>query len=200
MRDAAFLPRLKRGGFRRTLMNNQQVATLRIHQMRFAYLRSMAEKAMLGGASHVRGEDRGACLLEDQLVGQIGQWAGCVYLFGNDYLYNVSRALANAYPTRGDGGTDIPGLNVDFKASLMRASDNTMDYYLPVRPSERGKGKIYILVLVQLYENKSATAYIVGWATDETLPPVEREGVFRGAHVIKACELNPLPPFKWFGG
>lgn len=133
------------------------------------------------------------------MVGQIGQYIGSLWLTGSDNDYLQSRFLANQNPEKGDGGSDILGLNVDFKASLMRnKSMDILSYRLPVRPRERHDDWIYVLVLVSSLKSSSAVAHLVGWLFDEELPErPETRKPFDGAYVVRAKDLHPILPFNW---
>jgi hypothetical protein len=162
--------------------------------------RENAQKAEIGGVSHIRTrEERQTTLSTDQFVGQIGQLAGSLWHCGSPDPYIEAREKANLNPTEGDGGHDILGLNLDFKGSLMRRSRDPLDYRLIVRPRERHPGWIYVPVFIDRLPGKGdpATVYLTGWATDEQLPPADKEGLFVGAHCIPIRELTPLPPFRW---
>jgi len=159
-----------------------------------------AKLACLGGKSHIRGSDRQSTLKEDQLVGQVGQYVGSLWLCGSPDPYLRSRWVANQNPTVGDGGSDLIGSNVDFKTSLVRNPDrDLLAYRLAVRPRERHKDWIYVLVLVtQMKAPKPVVAHLIGWASESMLPKHPgNSGVFSGAFTLRAQELNPLPPFRW---
>jgi hypothetical protein len=162
-----------------------------------AFIRQMAEKAQVGGTSHVRDpQSRTQAMGEDQLVGQLGQFALSVYLTGDTKEYVRAREKANANPTSGDGGADILDSNIDIKTSRMRAGEDPVGYTLPVRPAERHPNWIYILALVP--KKRDDLVYLVGWLRDEDLPTVtDRSGEFRGCYTRRARELSPLPPFRW---
>lgn len=155
-----------------------------------------AKAACIGGQSSVRGDDRAEKLLEDQTVGQLGQMALAVWKDGHIGEYLMQRAAANAYPTQGDGGADLIGSNIDVKSSLMRGSDDPMQYRLAVRPAEMHDGWVYVLACVP---QQMDAVHLVGWATstDLQLRPPESEGVFAGARTLFADELRPLPPIDW---
>jgi len=173
--------------------------TIRSYEMEFAY--AMAEAAKIGGVSHVRGdEERGECLSEDQIVGQVGTLAGHRFMFGNANDYKVTRWYANRNPTVGDIGYDVTGCNVDFKTSLMRSPDRPpLDYNLLVRPRERHDDWIYMLLLVEKYSRAAASVLLVGWASTRMLPDeVATGGAFSGAYVLPARHLNPLMPLRWW--
>lgn len=157
-----------------------------------------ARLACVGGKSHVRTGDRMQRLYEDQLVGQIGNIAGVKALHGRIDAYRESRSIANANPTKGDGGSDIPGSNVDFKASRMRRSKDPMRYRLAVRPRERHEGNVYVFIALDMDSPERVEANLVGWASDDSLPRnPDQDGVFSGAYTLMSHELNPFPPITW---
>ena len=168
------------------------------------YCKEMAELAEIGGHSLIREEDREVTLQIDQLVGQIGQYALALYLLGEPSKYYAQRMIANIHPEIGDSGQDLIGANVDVKTSLMRASQDPMEYVLPVRPKELHEGHVYILALIEpngessLKVNEPLLVHLVGWATtDDIMSTPEEDGIFKGAHVIQARKLHPLPPIQW---
>lgn len=162
-----------------------------------------ARLACIGGKSNIRGASRQATLKEDQLVGQIGQYVGSLWLSGSADSYLRSRWVANQNPTVGDGGSDLIGSNIDFKTSLVRSPDrDLLSYRLAVRPKERHQDWVYVLVLVtKMKPPDPVVAHLIGWAADYMLPKSPNDsGVFSGAFTIPARNLHPLPPFKWFWG
>ena len=157
----------------------------------------------MGGHSAVRHDrtERLASLGTDQLIGHLGNLAGCMWLYGKALGHYVFRTTQHDFghrwdgrTGRGDGGSDIIGCNLDFKAcewSLIGA--RPLDQvFLPVRPNERHDQWIYVLVLV---EPRQDAAHIVGWVRDEDIGPEPNgTGVFEGAHVIAVPDLQaPLP-------
>lgn len=151
-----------------------------------------AEHATLGGRSHVRSAaERGETVAEDQVVGFMGEAAFHRYWFGDLGKWVEGRERRDETPWEGDQ-SDVG--NVDVKCSLMRRSQDPLDYRLLVRPAERGKCDWYVLALV---ERSLAGVWLVGWYQDEALPPVTPSGPFAGAHVVSARVLNPLPPMRW---
>ncbi len=120
-------------------------------------------------------------------------------MHGNVQSYLFTRWMLTNNPHAGDGGSDIPGANVDFKSSLMRNNPDPLDYRLAVRPGERHAGTVYILILIELDEvNQSGTAHLVGWLAEKDLPAKpEASGTFKGAFVVSARELKPLMPLQW---
>ena len=167
----------------------------------------MAERAELGGSSNIYKDsaERLEKLPENQIDGQIGQFVGIKYLYGHTHLYTLARWHQNQRRNIGDGGHDIPGANVDFKASRIRKGDTirdikALDYRLAVRPKERHPGWVYIQVLVSGWSEQGANVRIMGWAREDMLPSqVEKGGPFDGAFILPCKDLHPLPPirFEW---
>lgn len=182
-------------------VTENDVITWRIHPVEMPLIVRMAKAACIGGRSNIRTDDeRQATLNEDQLVGQIGQYIGSLWLFGNDVPYRQARWLANQNPTTGDGGSDLVGANLDFKASRVRnRGRDLLSYRLAVRPKERHEGWLYFLILVtHIAKGEPVIAKMVGWAKESMLPEhPETDGVFSGAFTITARDLNPVPPIHW---
>ena len=177
------------------MIYNKDVVKQIIPQEHVAKVIKNATKAEIGGSSNIRsGNDRKNKLGTDQLVGQIATYCGSVYLTGSPDGWSKARDIANANPYAGDGGVDIIGLdNVDIKGSLMRRSQNPLDYRLLVRERERHKGWIYVLGLVP--KSRPYTTHLVGWAYDEDLPEETYSGsipVLHGAYVIEAKNLRGM--------
>ena len=164
----------------------------------YSFLQRHASRAELGGRSHIRGAaDRADKLKQDQLVGMVGAFAGTKTLFGDVRLFRLQRFFADLYPSVGDGGSDIPGSNLDFKSSAITANKDLLSYRLAVRQRERHENMNYVLVLVEL--EPRPVAHLVGWASEEMLPQtVEADGPFAGAYVLKAAQLNRLMRLTWF--
>lgn len=143
----------------------------------------------------------------DQLVGQLGTLALAKWMLGTcqgHAEYAKGREIANRAPTSGDNGADIIGCNVDVKTSLMRYRGRAPEEYnLPVRPKERHPSQIYVLALVEAdldqdpSEWTEVTVHLMGWITDEELPPGGNDERFGSASVVPAYDLHPLPPFRW---
>lgn len=156
---------------------------------------SNAKKAEIGGRSQIRSkQDRSERLSEDQLVGQISTYCASMILTGSKDGYVAARDKANANPTRGDNGIDIIGLsNIDIKGSLMRYSNNPLNYRLLVRPRERHNNWIYVLGLVP--KERPYKCHLVGWAKDSDLPLNPYNGPIKslhGAYVIEAKDLRTI--------
>lgn len=176
--------------------HNLQDIQLRPDELRL--IEHFANQAMIGGTSHVRGDDRTAKLLDDQLVGQLGECALSRYLCGSSLLYAITRTMRNLQPTQGDGGGDLLGTNIDVKCSVMRYSPEPLHYRLLVRPAELHPRTVYVLALVRPDWRETREVTLVGWATREDLPDEPAsEGPFNGAYVLGAPHLHPLPPFAW---
>ena len=170
--------------------------------------RKHAAKSALGGTSHVRPDTdaRQDNLGVDQLTGHLGNLALSLYWYGTTHPYVMGRTLQDKFPTVGDGGSDLPGLNVDVKTSLIRKPDPTLqDYNLIVRPRELHPGTVYVLCLIERQEyppdNAACLAHLMGWADARTLENagVASYGTFAGAFTIPAMQLTPLPPltYEW---
>jgi len=163
-------------------------------------------KNKTGGVSHIRDmeSERGETLSMDQLVGQIGEYTLSMYLFGEASRYYIQRMSANINPAIGDRGEDILGLNVDCKTSLMRHSEDPMQYHLLVRPKEKHLKWCYIHALVVPNDGKNISAsspikiHLTGWASDDDLPAEpKQDGPLKGAYALKVPDLNPLPNMTW---
>jgi hypothetical protein len=170
------------------------------------YCMDMAKRAEIGGISNIRSNhsERMGKIKIDQIVGQIGQYALAIYLFGEPQKYYIQRMVADINPTVGDNGQDIIGSNIDVKTSLIRSELDYLEYHLAVRPKELYRDHIYILALVEpnfsgsIMPNQDLNVYLLGWSTAENLPSeTSQSGVFQGAHILKAYDLQPLMPIKW---
>jgi len=183
---------------------------------------SLASLSCLGGRSnHREGQDREDNLYRDQLVGCIGELALSWHLTGNAQHFIIHRWYANKMRERygeagkrsGDPGVDIPGTNLDAKASLYQNRRVPESFSLRVSPNERGTGKVYVFIVVKLpelfskeirdctqadFENVTyGRAQIMGWITDEQLPPPRRDNRGISASRVEARELHDLMPIKW---
>ena len=156
---------------------------------------SNSKKAEIGGRSQIRNSNsRISNLAEDQLVGQISTYCASMILTGSPEGYVQARDKANANPLAGDNGVDIVGLpNVDIKGSLMRYSNNPLNYRLLVRQKERHENWIYVLALVP--KERPYKTYLVGWANDNDLPSKIYDGEIKslhGAYIIEARNLRKI--------
>ncbi len=158
-----------------------------------AAVRAMSGHAEIGGRSAVRHDrqDRMESLGTDQLVGQYGECALHLLVFGDVEPYIARRQRINLTPFEGDSGSDIDGLPWDIKTSLMRAGPDPFGYRLPVRPAERHEDFVYILALMS--DVQVPEVLLVGWIREEEIPQhIIVSGPFCGAHVVRASFLHPM--------
>ena len=180
-----------------TEISSHEVIIFDVPQIDFELLETNAKKAAIGGKSQIRrNENRKQFLYEDQLVGQIANYAASVVLTKSSGGYKEAREIANNNPYKGDDGVDIIGLsNVDVKGSLMRYSSDPLSYRLLVRPRERHENWIYVLCLVP---KDMKRCYVVGWIKDGDLPAKTYEGPIEslhGAFVVPAKKLEKMSDF-----
>lgn len=177
------------------MVTRDDVVSILIPKEHFELIQENAKEAEIGGRSQIRsGQDRQAALSEDQLVGQMANYAGILYLTESVDPYREIREQANRNKYEGDGGIDIPGFAIDIKGSLMRGGSNPAQYRLPVRPRERHENWVYVLALVRsVYYHE---VYLVGWVTDNELPGIDTIGIFKGAHTVFADRLQPMENLK----
>lgn len=159
-------------------------------------IKPYAQRASLGGTSHVRNsDDRNANLSIDQIVGQVGEFTLARFM-GDESKYFSRRDEIDKNPWQGDDGFDYPGSDIDVKTSFMRGSSDPMNYRLAVRPRER-RDKRYILALVKKLENNEVLVTFAGWAYDSDLPKnPESSGIFQGAYTIMAPNLRDMSSFE----
>ena len=175
---------------------------LTLEDLNLAYF--YAKSAEIGGRSSIRSaEDRKANLSIDQFVGVgIGELVGNKYFFTIEH-YKKNRDARNRKRFSGDKGSDTPGYLIDFKGSNAKNNPNLLTYRLAVRPCERHKGCIYVLVLAKFWEQTPEEiitgigyppkVYLVGWAYENQLPTeTEGKGIFAGAFTMGAFELNTI--------
>lgn len=191
------------------MVTNSQIVQIVLSSAELNFIRSFAKVAEIGGRSEIYkdNEERQKRLAENQLTGQIGTYAGHKYWFGHTHLYRVGRYYANKYPFSGDGGSDVPGANIDFKATLARnLSRDILDYDLLVREKEYKPETIYvhILVIADFEQNQSAVVNINGWATGNMLRYYTKEEAEKArlpkgffGYALGVRNLNPLPPVSW---
>lgn len=158
------------------------------------FIARYAQSAEIGGRSSVRAVDRQEHLNEDQIIGMMGNYALHKYYFGHCHLFKISRQIADQYPNKGDGGSDVPGANIDIKTSLVRTSLPLTKHWLLVRSAERHPATIYVLGLVPPEKDRVC---LIGWLTDGELQIIQ-DGLFKGAFGQQAQYLHPMMPVKWF--
>ena len=183
-------------------MKENEIITREVPSGVLAHCREWAKNSSIGGSSNVRkGQERQDSLSEDQMTGHVGAAMFCWLMYGNIYAYKVARWYADRYPTEGDGGSDLPGTNIDVKSTLIRNLDKPLlTYRLCVRPRERHPDTVYVqtLVLPPDPDNSIWTVMFVGWAHESELPEqVEASGDFKGAYVLPVSRLNPVMPIIW---
>lgn len=172
---------------------------IRLSEADNAFIGARACDTMFCGRSFRDQSDRREMLRVDQIVGHASAYAATKHLFGTPEKYAVSRWYAAMYPDRGDGGSDIPGANIDIKASMMRYSQDPLSYNLLVRPQERHDQTVYVHCLIPRFDQKPDRVVLTGWATDRMLPTTVCEsGPLAGAYVLSVRSLNPLPPYRWW--
>jgi hypothetical protein len=163
---------------------------------------AMAANWDFPGKSHIRNrENRAALLSTDAITGMVGQFAGHKYLYGAGARdkFKISRLHANQHKFQSDGGYDIDALNVDIKSTLRRNPEKQLlSYNLLVRPQELYAGWNYWFAIVDIVEGCCPVVHLLGWASDLMLPnEPAQDGIFKGAHVLPTCRLNPLPALRW---
>jgi hypothetical protein len=148
------------------------------------------------GTSRFRNaETRNETALEDGLIGQIGCFVLNSYWYGSAERYMLSRYLASQNPLKGDGGSDIPGANIDVKTTRKR--DKPLeDHLLLVHPKEFHSDWVYVLIILEQVSDLGTIAHVMGWVTSEQLNKPERD-VLRGNYYCLASDLNPMLPVRW---
>ena len=172
----------------------------RLKKAHLNLIRHFADDACIGGISRMRSkDDREKSLLQDQIVGQIGEMCLNLYHNGTVDQYIAARKAKNKNKTAGDKGSDLPGILVDVKTSCKALGRKAIDHRLAVRPTERHSNCIYILAITDINnfkEDTSCLCVLVGWAADHELPKKPNlSGTFRGAYTIPGDELNKLPKY-----
>jgi hypothetical protein len=164
-----------------------------------AEIRTNTRQAMVGGSTGLpMGRDERLEKLEmHQLTGLVCHAAGSLIVTKSLEAYHEQRATANASPTKGDGGSDIPGYLLDIKGSLMRYGKDPSRYNLAVPVRERHRDMLYLLALMDA-ENGGWRVYFPGWAAEAELPGrVGTDPRFPRSFVLPNSKLHPLPvPLK----
>lgn len=176
------------------MVTHRDLVHMRLDGEAMEVVRRMAQKAEIGGKSRVRESTaRQASLANDQLIGQCGEAAVCLYLTGSLSAYIERREAINATPLVGDNGSDIPGSRIDVKASALHTSRPILQHRLAVRPAEKRVDSVYVQCLCDVFPDWTYVV-LVGWATADMLPEgPEESGVFAGAHILSCEQLLPLP-------
>jgi hypothetical protein len=157
---------------------------------------------------------------EEQLTGQLGQIAQCLYEFNSLDTYHESRAYHNAHPRAKGLHSDIPNLAYDTKTSVIRTTRPLLEHNLLLREAECVPDFVYILALIlaedmpldqvelaELAERlpmrnlPSVPVTLVGWVPtkelDYTAPYVAPPVPGFVGFFLPAYMLHPLPPRKW---
>ena len=158
-----------------------------------------ANLAALGGKSQFRGlSDRQEHLLEDQLVGQLGNAALSKWWLGSIEPYLVLREAQNMYPWVGDGGSDLSWMKVDVKTSLMRVGPNPLAYGLIVGKGEVHPQTVYVSALLGKLPalGEGSEVLLTGWANNShrksDLVRLGDTSRFRDSYYIPVSDLRPL--------
>ena len=180
------------------MVSPEHIINWSVHEMQMPGLREHARMKCLGLGSKIRGMDfTDEQLFQDQLIGVTCTLVGIKAVTGSNELYYRHIGETGDKWT-GDGGTDIPGARVDFKGSLMRASDDPLNYSLLIRPREFHERTTYILILVKEIGDEGAYGHIVGWMDSwEIAKMTEPDVRFGDALCIPARKLYPFPRFRW---
>lgn len=176
------------------MLSDNQILSFYVSPAELMLIKRYAQSTIRGGKSNIYAdqEERMNNLSINQLVGQIGEYVGHIYWFGHSEYYQENRHQTAQKPYQGDGGSDVPGGNIDFKSSLLKGG-HRLNYHLYVREPELHENIVYVLVLVELI-NDGAMAHIIGWANDGLLRKREMIG---NRYEIPARDLYPLPPVSW---
>lgn len=182
----------------------KDIVAIRLRSSEMDLIRWWARQKEFDGASQFRDRQRrNERMSEDQLTGQMCDAAASKLLFGSLHPYCISRWHASIHPYVGDGGSDLPGTNIDVKGRLMRHSKEVMDYDLLVRPAERHAGTVYVHC-VREPDGIEGLVYIVGWIGEDDItdrPVSESDNLHRslvGAYLTTAKDLHPFPPIQWW--
>ncbi len=162
-----------------------------------------AQKASIGGMSNIRSaEDRWSHMSDDQVAGQIGNYVGSILITGSTDAYHKAREIANANPTRGDDGEDLPGYETDCKCSFMRYGFRVFKYNCIVAPREKHPNWKYAQFLIQaagvkdIIGKTKVGVYGCGWAMTDDLPrEVSDHPGFAGKYGIPIDNLRPFSTF-----
>ena len=163
---------------------------VRLSQEEYALAVAKGRTACIGGRSNIvqDKQERDAALMDHQVTAMAGQIALSKYWAGSTEPFLVQRFFADLHKFSGDGGSDLPGTNVDIKTSRKTAGD-LWGYHLWVRAREYKPGTIYIL---GVFEPEALAVYLLGWCLGAALT---QDAPGRWGAV--AQDLHPLPPAEW---
>jgi hypothetical protein len=163
----------------------QRSISITLDEKQFSLLSGHAQKAEIGGVSRVRTDDRKEKLSEDQLHAQEGECALSIAYTGDTDLYERTRLEREKNPYVGDNGSDLLGLNVDIKTSVMRRGRDFL-YHLWIRPEEYHKETIYYLGLIDPEEPN--VVIIDGWARGKNIGFNKEKGKYE----MRRDKLNSM--------
>ena len=144
----------------------------------------------------------------------ITELAMCVYIYGpteGPKQFDKARKIMNDNPKGDDGGSDVPGFQIDVKGSYMEKSQDFFEYALSVAPSdkynpnkEKFKGKpesLFVLALCKkdhIQTKKGPMiAHLIGWCWDceiHTIYDVYKK-VFKNKFILEVKDLHPMREF-----
>ena len=145
----------------------------------------------------------------------VTEFAMCDYIYGpveGPIQFDKSRTAMNDNPKGDDGGSDVPGFQIDVKGSYMKESQNFFDYVLSVPPcdkydpwKEKFKGKpesIFVLALckkddLQTKEGRMV-AHLIGWCWDCEINIIYnsyKNGTFKNKYILESRDLHPMHEF-----
>ncbi len=169
-------------------------------ELEFAVISTRSK--LRGGYSGTRQNkaERRKFLYRDNLVGSVGEVALCKYLYGNITMYRLAQFIgeSNSRMNVGDGGFDIPGLNIDVKSTFVKGKKDILTYHLAVNQREFKEHWNYVLALVEGDENNVGSVYLAGWLYGTDLDRLSTPNeTFSNSRAVQANLLNPLPRFNW---
>lgn len=167
-------------------------------------IKKYADASMIGGKSHIilDDEERKQRLWRDQLVGQSGEAAIHLYTSGSIQGYIDSRSARGYRSRSNDGGTDIPGAQVDIKCSNLPPGKHPGSFVLFVRDKEFNPNTLYYLGLMTCVRSPfQVYVMIAGWVHGSEYIDKAKPYEFNGDPVagVPISDLHPAPPIRWNG-
>lgn len=174
--------------------------TIILNNDKIALCAKYAKTCCMGGPGWIRSNvERKPKRRKDNIIGQMGTLAGSIFLYGEDKgteEYIKARIKADKNPYEGDGGRDLPDLDIDIKCSHMMNTD-PLSYNFLIRPQERHENWIYIQTLAQQITKQLLFVHIMGWIRDEDVPStVVTGGKLKGAYLVPIPQLKKFPKSK----
>lgn len=179
------------------MVNQSQVITVVIYKREMEKVREEAKKAVdsIKGYRTIRDQRDKAELEKDIFIGLLGEYGGVKHLFGDTSLFFKGREKINKDPVAGDGGSDVLGANIDFKASAVPYNQSLLHLHLIVPEKEYRPETVYVFAGVDIKEDE-AIVRLVGWEVGRDL----KRGIFQlypDRYAKKLREINPLLPVRW---